>query len=269
MRFTVSRSTTVLFAVAVAFVAIVALIVWIDRANGVDYTLTFRDAHGLSAGAPVRLDGRDIGRVRAVHEQDGGVEVAVRIFPEFADTLHAPPNTTARIHSGTPVIGEPYIEVVNRGEPGEGLAKGTRVEGLEGWTEELAWKGEEKAAASWDRLVDLTRGEMSQLQLWLDTRDAGEIKDNVTTFMADFEEAAASKADGARESLAGLFARAREIGGEMRRSPEAQAAAQDVERTLETVLESSQDLSEEARGKLEDVLEELRSASSGVGKPGS
>lgn len=259
MQMRVSRSTALMLGVLVASILLIALIVWGDRRGGLRYTVTFADAAGVTEGTPVRLGRDEIGHVEFVRvKEDGSAEMGLRIQRDFAEAIHQPPNTTARVRRARLGRGTTHVEVLNRGEVGGGVPDGAVVQGLDGWSDELRWTAGARAAEAWERLGVSSRGQIAALEEWLQTRDASQVRDSVVDFLSEFEGAAADRAEIARERLAGLVDRARALGNELRRSPEARTAARDVERALETVLEGSEQLSAEARERLDRVLDELR-----------
>lgn len=111
----------------VALVALFALFYWLSGSklfqNGYELEAVFERIEELRPGAPVKLQGVDVGRISRVYFENELVIVAMRIRSEF----NVPRNTKAVIASSG-VVGDKYLEIMLL-KPGETGRVGNRIKG--------------------------------------------------------------------------------------------------------------------------------------------
>ena len=258
------RSTLLMALGSVALLAVVlAGIFIVDRqVSGLRYTLLFEDARGLQAGAPVQLQGVTVGKVESVeHGADGLVEVAVRIEPRHAPLVHGGDNTSGRIHRQGIVFRSAYVELLNKGERGEGLAAGTRVRGLEGKADELLWRGGGAITDSMRKAIEAGSVQLDRLEQWAAT-DGADMKAEVDAYMASLGEAASSIGEEAKAKSAEAARKGRQLLDKLRSQEtkdKASQAAADVRATLGELFESAKELASEGKASIEDLVAEQAS----------
>ena len=94
----------------------------------------FANSQGVKVGAPVNLEGVQVGEVRAVHLSTDGarkltpVEIDMKLIPRFQNRLHT--DTTASLET-TGLIGDTVIELNSEHAQGPELQSGTELKTLE------------------------------------------------------------------------------------------------------------------------------------------
>lgn len=201
-----SRLNILIALMLVGGAAMLALIYVVDRRNALDYTLLFADSKGLQPGAPVKLQGQEVGRVYDVTfiEEPGServVAVKVRLFPEHRGRVHAPPDTTARIRTQGIVFREPYVDVVNRGAVGRPIDAGATVRGVEGWTAEKVWKSRGAIGQGYAAVLERGRSQLDKLEEWSHSEQGEALRAEIDATLAALDGFASSTSETAQSQL--------------------------------------------------------------------
>ncbi len=116
----------------VALIALFSAFYWLNGSklfqSGYELEAAFDRIENLRPGAPVKLNGVDVGRISRVYFEDYKVIVAMRIRPKF----DIPRNVKAIIASAG-VVGDQYLELTLL-KPGEPEGKGNRIIGQSPYT---------------------------------------------------------------------------------------------------------------------------------------
>lgn len=255
----ISRGNLIFVSLVLLGVAALVAIVLIDRPTGLQYTVMFEDADNLPVGAPVRMQGIQIGEVTGVRlsdRQPGMVEVDLKIHAPHRRRIHEAPNTSARIKKDSMVLGQPYVEVLNRGDLGAGLQAGSVVQGVDGWTQEKLWLAGGAMGEAYEKALTVGREHLDRLEEWATEGEGARKKEEVLAYLQSLEEAAGTRAGAARERLSAAMERGRELWRGLREE-KAPEAAEQVRQSLEALLEQGESLEEGAREQLERLLEEI------------
>lgn len=253
----VSRGSLIFVGFVLACLALMVVVILSDRTRGLSYVMTFEDARGLTVGAPVMLRGTVIGEVVGVRlspQPDERVEVTVRIYGEHAGRIAAPPDSTGRIKRDSLVLGNPYIEILTRGQNGQPLQEGTVVAGLENWTEEKLWAGKGRLASGYTRALEMGKGGLTKLEDWAESEQGQKVRAEVDEFFVKLDEVSSDTSRAAREKLDAAVRK----GGELvRRLKEEKASdvATDLRQSLDRLIEESEGLQDDARERLKNLLD--------------
>lgn len=222
---------------ALVLVALLLLVMaWFFSPNrgAVEYTITFRDAHGLRRGDLVTLAGVDVGRVSAVDldAESGEATVRVRIRRGFRDKVKAPPNSSARIVREGWSYPARRVEIVNRSGVGDPLAGGERVEGLESWAAMQLYLGRSRAEnllregrSAMGDFLEMAQDELAGIRDWAEEK---ELKQKIEEIRLDIQQSGMAAGAEAKARLESAVVRAREVTEELRRT-----GRNDVAATLE------------------------------------
>ena len=140
-----------LFSLA-ALIALFAIFFWLSGSklfqNGYELEAVFERIEDLRPGAPVKLQGVDVGRISRVYFDNYQVIVVMRVRPEF----QIPENTKAVIGSAG-VVGDKYLELIVL-KPGEPLSPGNRIQGQSPYTMDQLYETAYEVIASVKEIAD-------------------------------------------------------------------------------------------------------------------
>ncbi len=262
MSVRISRTNLLFAGIMIGCAALLVFVVLVDKKGGLEYTYTFQDAKDLPVGAPVKMNGVQIGEVTGVQLNDSGVEVGVRIYAEHRTRIFAPPNSAGRIKKDSVVLGNAYLEVLNR--PGVANAtriqSGTRTNGLESWTEEKLWTGGGELSVAATRMLESGREHFDRLESWAVEGGGKELADRTKAWLDNFEGSASEKAGEYRIKMAEQLARGAELLQSAKENPKAQEVTGDIKAALDKLLVQAKQLETTATLKLEkgqEAVEDL------------
>lgn len=206
----------------VALILLVMVWYFSPSRGAVEYTITFRDAQGLTRGDLVTLAGVEVGRVSAVDldPDTGEATVRVRIRRAYRDQVKAPPNSSARIMREGWSYPDPRVEIVNRSGVGGALAGGERVEGLESWAATQLYLGRARAEnllkegrSAMGDFLEMAQDELADLEEWAEEK---ELKQKIEKIRLDLQESGMAAGAEAKARLESAVERAREVTEELR-----------------------------------------------------
>ncbi len=255
MQARISRTNFVFAGIMIGCAVLLVLVVMLDRKGGLEYSYTFQDARDLPVGAAVKMNGVQIGEVTAVElGEGGGVEVGVRIVAEHRNLIYAPPNSAARIKKDSLVLGNPYLEVINRQgvANAERIRSGTRTEGLESWTDEKLWSGSGELSLAARQMYESGKQHFDRLETWVQEGGGRELADRTKSWLDNFEGTASDKAGEYRVKLAEQLGRGAELLQAAKDNPRAQEVTGDIQAALQQLLVQARQLETTATLKIEE-----------------
>ncbi len=265
----IARANMIFVCLMILAAALLAAIVLIDRKAGLNYTYTFDDAKDLAIGAPVKMRGTQIGEVTGVRladQRDAGVQIDVRVYAEHRNRINAAPDSTARIKKDSMVLGNAYVDVINRGDGSSGaMASGTVVEGLDGWTEEKLWVAKDKMSSGYAKALSMGAEGIDRVEEWAKSEDGQKLKTQVNDFLGSLEEASATKAQQARSKFGEALEKGTKLLNDMRAQAEGAAnsdTADDLQKSLEELLKQAENLDDQTRERVEALLKEAKEKTS-------
>lgn len=135
-----------------ALIALFAIFFWLTGSklfqNGYELEAIFERIEDLRPGAPVKLQGVDVGRISRVYFENYKVIVVMRIRSKF----DIPRNTKAVIASAG-VVGDKYLELILL-KPGEPVSPGNRIQGQSPYTMDQLYESAYEVIASVKEIAD-------------------------------------------------------------------------------------------------------------------
>lgn len=140
----------------IALASLFGIFFWLNSAklfqSGYELEAVFERVEGLRPGAPVKLNGVDVGRISRVYFEDYQVVVSMRIQPQFT----IPENTKATI-AAMGFVGDKYLELI-LSEPGQPLSKGSRIKGQSPYSMDQLFETAHGAIDSIKEIADSIKG---------------------------------------------------------------------------------------------------------------